>query len=164
MIEEDKVALTHRRAKLVTSLAGPLSAEARVHIQGELSILNARIKALNTTQAAQLKAHADQRRVAGLAEAQANTTRYRTRVHGDLSQNRPEETEDSGQLPAIDAWIDAVLLRHDIDFTRSPTGKITFGCPSEWEAVLEVLVTGIYAAAQGQTLPDLPNGTPRPRR
>lgn len=164
MTKEDKVSLSHRRAELVTCLTGTLSAEDRIRLQGELSIINAKIKTLNTTQAAQLKALADQRKVAGLVEAQANAARARTRVNG-LSQNKPEESaEDPGHPPALDAWIDAVLLRHDVDFTRSRTGKITFACSPEWAALLEVLVTGIYAAAQGQELPDLPSGPPRPKK
>lgn len=45
MIEqEDKVELTRRRAELVESLATPLSAEDRVRIQGELSVVNAKIQ------------------------------------------------------------------------------------------------------------------------
>lgn len=78
MIEEDKVTLTRQRAELVESLATPLSVEDRVRIQGELSIVNAKIKALNTTAAAQLKAEADRRKVQGLAEAQANAARARS--------------------------------------------------------------------------------------
>jgi hypothetical protein len=156
MIREDKATLSHQRAELVTSLAGTLSPEDRVRIQGELSVINAKIKALNTTQAAQFKAIADQRKVAGIAEAQANATRAQTRARGGLPQNKSEEhEEDPGQTATIDAWIDAVLLRHDVDFTRSRSGKITFNCSPEWAAVLEVLVTGIYATAQGQELPDL---------
>jgi hypothetical protein len=158
MIKEDKVSLSHHRAELVTILAGALSAEDRVRIQGELSVINAKIKALNTTQAAQLKAIADQRKIAGLAEAQANATRARTRASGDLSQDKPEESdEDPGQTAVIDAWIDAVLLRHDVDFTRSHSGKITFSCSPEWAAVLEALVAGIYATTRGEKLPDLPS-------
>jgi len=155
MIREDKVSLSHRRAELVTRLAETLPTEDRVRIQGELSLLNAKIKALNTTEAAQLKARADQRRIAGLAEAQANASRAQPRAHIRLPQDGPERSdEDPGQTTMIDAWIDAVLLRHDIIFTRSTSGKIRF---PEKEALLEILIAGLYAAAQGQELPELPS-------
>jgi hypothetical protein len=68
--------------------------------------------------------------------------------------------EDPGQLSAIDAWIDAVLLRHDVDFTRAPTGKITFHSAPEGAVLLAALVAGIYAAARGEELPELPNPPP----
>lgn len=167
MIKEDKISLTHRRAELVAVLAGPLPPEDRVRIQGELSVINAKIKALNTTQHAQLKALADQRKAAGLAEAQANAARAQTRAHG-LLQTRSEESNDGpDQTSAIDAWIDAVLLRHDIEFTRSSTGKITFGCSPDspdWAPVLEILFAGIAALARGQELPELPSAAPRAKK
>jgi hypothetical protein len=74
---EDKVTLARQRAELVDILAAPLPVEERVRIQGELSIVNAKLKALSTTEAARLKAAADRRKVAGLAEAQANAARAR---------------------------------------------------------------------------------------
>ncbi len=170
IVQEDKVSLSRRRAELVTSLTGTLSVEDRVRIQGELSLINAKIKAQNTTQAAQLKAAADQRKVAGLAEAQANAARARARANG-APPNRLEEGDepeedaaDPGQTSAIDAWIDAVLLRHDVDFTRSRAGKITLDIPPKWAAVLEVLITSIYATARGQELPELPREEPRSRK
>lgn len=163
MIKEDKFSLTHRRAELVTVLAGPLSTEDRARIQGELTVINAKIKALNTTQHAQLKALADQRKAAGLAEAQANAARALAHI---LPQTKPSENsaDASDQISATDAWIDTVLLRHDIDFTRSSTGKIVFSCSPEWAAVLEMLVAGIEAAARGQELPDLPSEAPRSKK
>jgi len=164
MIKEDKISLTHRRAELVTVLAGPLPTEDRVRIQGELSVINAKIKALNTTQHAQLKAIADQRKAAGLAESQANAARAQIRAH--LPQVKPPEDSDdnANQGSAIDAWIDAVLLRHDIEFTRSSTGKIVFGCSPDWASVLEILFAGIDALARGQQLPELPSASPRPKK
>ena len=54
-----------------------------------------------------------------------------------------------------------MLLRHDVDFSRSSIGKITLD-GSPWAVVLEVLVAGIYAVAQGQELPELP-GAPQLR-
>lgn len=164
---EDKVTLSHRRAELVTSLTGTLSVEDRVRIQGELSLINAKIKAQNTMQAAQLKATADQRKVAGLAEAQANAARARARANGTPPHNEPEPEEadeDPDQTAVIDAWIDAVLLRHDVDFTRSGTDELTLDIPPKWAAVLEVLITGIYAASRGQELPELPREELRPRK
>lgn len=160
MIEEDKVTLARTRAELVEKLAAPLSAEDRVRVQGELSIVNAKIKALNTTEAARLKAAADRRKVAGLAEAQANTARAaaraRTKVNGSTSSDDPDGDEDEGQTTAIDGWIDAVLLRHDVDFTRSPDGALTIDVAPKWAAVFGALIDGIYAAARGDELPELP--------
>ena len=100
MIKEDKISLTHRRAELVTVLAGPLPTEDRVRIQGELSVINAKIKALNTTQHAQLKALADQRKAAGLAEAQANAARAQTRAHL-LPQTKPLEDSDDARRSSL---------------------------------------------------------------
>ena len=64
----------------------------------------------------------------------------------------------------IDGWIDAVLLRHDVDFTRDSTGALVMlksapsaHVPQRLAAAIEVLVAGIYAAARGQELPDLPD-------
>lgn len=159
MIKEDKVSLSHKRAELVTRLGGPLPPEERVRIQGDLSLLNAKIKALNTTEAAQLKARADQRKIAGLAEAQANAARARARGPGGPST--PEEIEEAPDpISTLDAWIDAVLLRHDVDFVRGGTGKVVCHNP-EWANVIEILIDGLYAVAQGQKLPDLPAEPPR---
>lgn len=158
MIEEDKAALARLRADLVESLAAPLSNEDRVRVQGELSVVNARIKALNTTEAARLKAAADRRRAAGLAEAQANAARAGAKSNGAL----PEEDDDPGQTAAIDDWIDAVLVRHDVDFTRSRAGTLAIAVDSNvGHAVLWTLIDGIYAAARGQELPPLPSEAPK---
>ncbi len=194
MIEEDKVTLMRTRAELVEQLAAQLAPHDRIRIQGELSIVNAKIKAINTTEAAQLKAAADRRKVAGLAEAQANAGRAIARVqakhggswpssppgtpgHGDPINKQSvrdrqatpgddgpdDDDDDPGQTRAIDGWIDAVLLRHDVDFTRDARGGLMLTSdpsrphvPQNLAAVIEVLVTGIYAAARGQELPDLP--------
>jgi hypothetical protein len=166
MIREDKVSLAHRRAELVTRLTEILSTEDRVRIQGELSLINAKIKALNTTEAAQLKARADQRKVAGLAEAQVNAARAQIRTHTVLPQDEPEESNDEnlGQTATIEAWIDGVLLRHDVHFTRSEAGKIRFDVSTEKIALLEVLIAGIYAAAQDQELPEMPSEVPKVKK
>ncbi len=165
MFEENKVALSRKRTELVESLTTPLSNEDRIHVQGELSIVNAKIKALNTTEAARLKAAADRRKVSGLAEAQANAARARAKVNGTRPEDEPEpeEDDDPGQTTAIDGWIDAVLLRHDVDFKRSPNGSLMLAIPQKWHTILDVLIAGIYAAARGQELPELPPiATPKP--
>jgi hypothetical protein len=161
-VTEDKVSLTRRRAELVESLVPTLLPEDRVRIQGELSIVNAKIKALNTTEAARLKAEANQRKLAGLAEAQANAVRAVARVQAKVNGGKAEdatedEDDDPGQTAAIDGWIDAVLLRHDVDFARVRGAlKLEMSSPQKWTAVVEALVAGVYAVARGQELPDLP--------
>lgn len=160
VIEEDKVALAHKRAELVEILKAPLPNEERVRIQGELSIINAKIKAINTTAAAQLKADADRRKVASLAAAQTNIAAARARVNGTFTPD-PQEDDDPSQTEAIDGWIDAVLLRHDVEFTRSRDGKLTLDVTPKWAQVLGTLIDGIYAAARGQELPDLPSAAPK---
>lgn len=102
MIREDKVSLAHRRAELVTRLTEILSTEDRVRIQGELSLINAKIKALNTTEAAQLKARADQRKVAGLAQAQANAARAQIRTRATLPQDDPRTSPKSATMRISD--------------------------------------------------------------
>jgi len=165
---EDKVALSRKRAELVENLATPLSTEARVCVQGELSVVNAKIKVLNTTAAAQLKAAADRRKVAGLTEAQANAERARSKINGGGNEPEDEtEDDDPGQTAAIDGWIDAALLRHDVDFVRDAKGRLMLTndpkrsapMPQKLAATIELLVAGIYAAARGQELPDLPSPT-----
>jgi hypothetical protein len=172
MIEEDKVTLTHMRADLVENLATPLSIEDRARVQGELSIVNAKIKVLNTTQAARLKAEADRRKVAGLAEAQANAHRALARVqnkHGTLHKPVHEAAlgddgndDDPGQTATIDGWIDAVLLRNDVHFTWARDGtRVLVDDDPKRSAVIGLLIEGVYAAARGQELPDLPNVPPK---
>jgi len=156
---EDKVSLARTRAELVERLAAQLPPAERVHLQGELSIVNAKIKAQNTLEAAQLKAAADRRKVAGLAEAEANAARASARARaqglpGDDGDG--DEDDDPGQTAAIEAWVDAVLLHHDVGFTRSRAGKRTLNVDPEWAPVLEALINGVRAAARGQELPDLP--------
>ena len=165
---EDKVSLAAKRAELVEkSLAAQLSPEERVRIQGELSVVNAKIKALNTTSAAQLKAAADRRKAAGLAEAQANAARARAHLKGSaplyVSADELDDDNDPGQTAAIDGWIDAVLLRHDVDFSRDARGRVTLTSdpsrphvPQNLAATIELLIAGVFAAARGQELPDLP--------
>lgn len=175
MIIEDKKALTQQRVSLIESLAGTLAPSDRVRIQGELSLINAKIKALNTTQAAKLKAAADQRKVAGLAEAQANAVRASARAQAKINRSSPgpeiddseeagagpiEDDDDLGQTAAIDGWIDAVLLRHDVDFKRDRDGELSLNVPKKWAGVLKMLLAGITAAALGQELPELPNVPP----
>jgi hypothetical protein len=175
---DDKIALTVKRAELIESLKpSSLSPADRSRIQEELSLVNATIKAINTTKAAQDKAAADRKRVAGLAEAQANAARARANaglVHhyrDDLAcpacgtdsttgcfagSDNEIDDDDPGQTSAIDSWIEAVLLRHDVDFTRTPEGDLSLDVAPKWAAVIGTLVDGVYAAARGQELPDLP--------
>jgi hypothetical protein len=105
--EESKPELARKRAELVEILANarPLPPEDRRRFQDELSIINAKIKALNTSEAIKLKATADQRKAAGMAEARANAAR--ARANAGLSVE--EEDDDPGQTKAINAWIIDVL-------------------------------------------------------
>ena len=144
---EDKVALTRRRVELVESLASPLlPPEERVRIQGEISVINARLKALNNTSAAQLKAAADRRKAAGMAEAQANTARARA--------NAGLRDDDPAQTAAIDAWITTVLADSGVKVRRSRDGLDFGDVPAKWLVVLQRLRAGIHAAARGQELPE----------
>lgn len=172
MIEEDKVVLVQKRAALVESLGTQLSVEDRTRVQGELSLVNAKIKALNTTEAARLKAAADRRKVAGLAEAQANTLRgaahTRSRINNISARSAAPEEDNLEEM--LDGWLDALLLRHDVDFTRSRDGKLELDVPLKWSAVLGALIDGIYAVGRRQALPELPNApakgpkTAKPKR
>jgi hypothetical protein len=157
--EEDKVSLARKRAELVESLAAPLPPEERVRVQGEIAIVNAKIKALNKTEAARNKAAADRRKVAGLAEASANAARAMAKVNGGAmpedGDDEPED-DDPGQTKAIDGWIATVLRRGGIKTGRTSNGKLVIDGPAEWVAVIEVFCSGIYAAARGQELPDIP--------
>jgi hypothetical protein len=151
---EDKVALARKRAELIEGLNNAaLSTEDRVRLQGELSITNAKIKALNTTEAARLKAAADRRKVAGLVEAQANTAR--ARAHAGLHDETPSDGDDDpAQTAAIDAWIATVLGDSGIKAKRT-WGGLDFGdVPAKWLVVLQRLRAGIHAAARGQELPE----------
>lgn len=152
---EDKVELARKRAELVTSLEAEGSFAERIRIQGELSILNAKIKAQNTMEAARLKVTADRRKAVGIAEAQANAARARANA-GLLPEAEPED-HDPGQTEAIDGWIDAVLMRNDVDFTRSIDGALSLEIEPKWAAVIGTLIDGVYAATRGQDLPDLPS-------
>jgi len=161
--EEDKVSLTRKRVELVESLATPLPPEEHVRVQGEISVINAKIKALNTMAAVRLKVTADRRKALGLAEAQANAARARARVNGTVApeEDPGNEDDDPGQTEAIDGWIDAILLRHDVEFTRSRAGKLTIDVAPKWANVFGTLIEGVYAAARGQELPDLPSAAPK---
>jgi hypothetical protein len=188
-VTEDKVTLAQKRAELIESLGCTrpmLTPEERARVQGELSVVNAKIKAINTTQAAQLKADADRRRASGIAEAQANARRAVARVQAprDAPSTRAEpvgpgflhgghggghafmsrgddENDDPGQTATIDGWIDAVLLRHDVTFSRTRAGKLAIHESATQAPVIKMLVDGIYAAARGQELPDLPPRAPK---
>ena len=112
IMQEDKTALTHKRVDLLRSLTGTLSTEDRVRIQGELSVINAKIKALNTTQAAQLKATADQRKLAGLAEAQANAARSRTRGSTDNTDGNASAGRETARLLGVGRDAVAAEVQH----------------------------------------------------
>lgn len=163
---EDKAALARKRVELVARLVAPMPTEELVRTQAELSLINAKLKVLNTTEAARQKADADRRRVAGLAQAQANAARALAKVGGSLPEDEPED-DDPGQTATIDGWIDAVLLRHDVEFARDAKGGLmvtndparSAPMPQNQAATIELLVAGIYAAARGQELPDLPSPT-----
>lgn len=152
--EEDKVELSHKRAELVEILATPLAPEERVRIQGELSVINAKIKALNTISAAQLKTAADRRKVAGLAEAQANAVRAKTKIGVNTSANAEDTDDDPAQAAAIDAWITIVLEDSGVKVKRT-RGRLDFvDVPAKWLVVLQRLCAGIHAAARGEELPE----------
>jgi hypothetical protein len=158
--EEDKGALTRRRVELVGSLTTPLSVEDRIRIQEELRIINAKIKALNTTEAAQLKAAADRKRVAGMVEARANAARaqakQRSRPSSAPDEPDDDDDDDPGQIAAIDAWIDAVLKRGGVKVHRASDGNLDLlDAPAKWVAIVDALCSGIYAAARGQELPEV---------
>lgn len=167
---EDKVTLTRKRAELVATLTPLLPREDRVRIEGEITVINAKIKAQNKTEAARNKTTADRRKAVGLAEAQANAARALAKVNGGaptededpIDQNDDDDDDDPGQTAAIDGWIDAVLLRHDVEFTRTKNGtlKITINEASKLEGVVFLLIKGVYAAARGEELPDLPSAAP----
>ena len=151
---EDKVTLARKRAELIHQIAGQLSPVTRVQLQGELSIVNAKIKAINTTEAAQAKARADQRRVAGLAEAHANAAR--ARANAGLPVDDTEEDTDPALTAAIDDWIVAVLQRGGVKVHRASDGNLDIlDAPAKWVAIIDGLCAGIYAAARGQELPEV---------
>jgi hypothetical protein len=150
---DNKVELTRARAVLVEILTTTLSPEDRVRVQGELSVLNARIKALNTLAAAQLKIAADRRKTVGLAEAQANAARARANA-GLAPSAMDDEADDPGQAAMIDAWITTVLGDSGVK-VRRVRGELDFGdVPAKWFVVLQRLRAGIHAAARGEELPE----------
>lgn len=156
---EDKVTLARHRAELVDNLTGSLSIEDRVRVQGELSVVNAKIKALNTTAMAQLKAAADRRKIAGLTEAQANAERARARLVGAGSSE-----DDPGQAAAIDDWIVAVLRRGGVKVQRASDGNLDlFDAPAKWVGIFDALCAGLHAAARGEELPEI-TAAPKARK
>jgi hypothetical protein len=165
---EDKVTLARRRAELVECLAGPLPAEERVSIQGELSVVNAKIKALNTTEAAKLKAAADRRKVAGLAEAQANAGRARANLAIGADDPGDAEDDDPAQTAAIDAWIVAVLQRGGVksSYIRGnlSAARFDFEAPPKWAAIIAALRAGIHATARGEELPEVTAPEPKAKK
>ena len=159
---EDKVTLTRRRAEFVESLATTLPAEERVRLQGELSVVNAQIKALNTTAAAQLKAAADRRKAAGLSEAKANAARARARLDGD-GGDIAEEDDSPDQAAAINSWIVAVLRRGDVK-VRQKAGALLIEAPARWVAIVEAMCAGLHATARGEALPEVTTSEPKVKR
>jgi hypothetical protein len=156
---EDKVSLTHQRAELIEKLgSATLSPVERVRFQGDLSIINAKIKAQNTTQAAQLKAAANRRKAAGLAEAQANAARARANAGlAPSTANADDDNDDDndpGQTAAIDAWITTVLGDSGVKVKRTRDGLDFGDVPAKWLVVLQRLSAGIHATARGQELPE----------
>lgn len=149
MTEENKVALTSKRAELIELLAKPLPPEDRRRLQDELSILKAKIKAINTSNDIKLKAEADRRKAAGMAEARANAARARANL--GLPVEKIEEEDDPAQAQAIDAWIVGVLQDHDV--TSSIADGFSFEAPPKWAAIITALRAGLHAAARGQELP-----------
>lgn len=160
---EEKQALKDKRVALIKRLEKAMSPDDRDGIQAELRLVNAQLKALHTTEAAQLKAAADRRKAAGMAEQHANTQRAIERAKTKAQGSPPpvddedDDDEDPGQTGAIDGWIDALLLRHDIEFTRNVRGlAVLADVPRNVTAAIELLIAGVNAAARGQELPDLP--------
>lgn len=159
-MKDDKIALTTERAKLIEQLARPaLPPIDRVRLQGELSVINARIKALNTTSAARDKAAADRKRAAGMAEAQANAARARANVGLE---------DDPGLASIIDAWFLHVLamggMRAGIgDLPVAPTQLAIYlqddphmaASPTKIFGILNALRDGIHAACRGEELPEI---------
>ena len=177
---EDKVTLAKKRAELIQKLATPLLPEDRARLQGELSVVNAQIKALNTTEAARLKAAADRKRAAGLAEAQANTAKARANAgdavagsgdavagSGDAvagSYNDDDDDDDPAQTKAIDAWIVTVLRRGGVKVHRASDGNLDIlDAPAKWVAIVDALSVGIHAAARGEELPEVTAAPKEPK-
>jgi hypothetical protein len=158
-IEDNMVMLVGKRAELIDVLAGTLPPEVRICLQGELSVINAQIKALNTTKAAQLKAEADRRKIAGLTEAQANAARARARLNGGEIQHEVDDDapdDDPAQTEAIVSWIVAVLQRGGLKVHRASDGNLDLiDTPAKWVGIIEALCAGIHAAARGQELPEI---------
>ncbi len=154
----DKVTLARKRAELVALIAGPLPGEDRIRIQCDLAVVNAQIKALNTTEAAQLKAAADRRKAAGMIEAQANAARARARATDD----GPVIEDDPSQTAAIDTWIAAVLVRGGVKVGRAKDGALNlFDVPMKWALLVDALSAGIHAAARGEELPEIAAEEPK---
>lgn len=148
MITEDKISLATHRADLIERLAKQVTPEQRVALQAELSVVNAKIKMINTANAARLKADADKRKIAGLAEAANNAARARANLATveDLPPDRQA---------VVDSWVDAVLDRAGITVTADDF--VAKGVPDETIVAIQYLCRGIDALAAGEVLPALPN-------
>lgn len=156
MTTEDKTTLARQRVELIARLAQPsLSAVDRVAVQGDLSIVNAKLKAIHTTEAAQLKAQADRRRVAGMTEARQNAARARANARFPIDDEYAMD-DDPGQTAAIDDWIVAVLQRGGVKVHRASDGNLDLlDVPAKWVALIDALCAGIHASARGQELPEV---------
>ena len=160
---EDKITLTCLRAELITKLTGALSPIERSRVQENLSIVNTKIKALNTIEAAQLKATADRRKAAGLAEAQANASRSRGHLRAPLSLAevtaeiiKIDEEGDPALAIMIDNWIIAVLRRGGLKVQLASDGNLDIlDVPAKWVRIIDALGAGIHAAARGEPLPEV---------
>lgn len=149
---DSKATLARKRVELVEALATPQSPELRALTQGQLSAINAQLKAINKAEAAQLKAAADRRKSAGLAEAKSNATRASRKLGGlDVVAD-----EDPAQTAAIDAWIVAVLRRGGVKVSLASDGNLDIvDAPTKWVAIIDALCTGIFAMARDQELPEV---------
>lgn len=162
-VTEDKTQLAVRRCELIDLLNTQLSAERRVAIQTELSAINAKIKLINTMTAARLKADADKRKIAGLAEAANNAARARSNL--DAAEDPPPD-----QQAIIDSWVDALLDRAGVGGERHAPGTrslVDARVPEEVLAAIQYLCHGLRVLADGEELPPLPNtlsSTPAKRK
>jgi hypothetical protein len=161
-VKEDKTTLLRQRAELVQQLSTPIGPGERLHVQNTLSVVNAKIKELNTIEAAQQKTTAVQRRAAGLAEAQANA--QRARANAGLPPIITEPDDDPGQVRAVDDWFTRVLTDSGI-VTKRKGDKIAYqDVPAGWVVLLQRLRAGLHAAASGEELPEAEIEPERPAK
>lgn len=85
--EMTKAELQAARAECIEALASAITVGRREEVQADLSNINARLKQLNTEEARQLKAIADQRKAAGHAEQTANLRRASTKIPAMVRQS-----------------------------------------------------------------------------